>query len=111
MTADGIRRYFRHGTLVQLRVFEAVVRHGSYTRAAAELHVAQPTVSVQMRKLAETVGAPLLEVRGRHVRVTAAGRALHEACHDLFARLSMLDDALDGLRAEEEPAPAPEPVR
>ena len=94
-----IRRYFKHGTLTQLRVFEAVVRNGGYTRAAAELHLAQPTVSVQVRKLTETAGVPLLEMVGRRARPTAAGQALHEACLDLFAKLATLEDALDGLRA------------
>jgi DNA-binding transcriptional LysR family regulator len=105
MNPARIRRYFKHGTLVQLRVFDAVVRHGGYTRAAAELHLAQPTVSVQVRKLTETVGTPLLELTGRRVRPTAAGCLLHEACVDLFTRLSALEDALEGLRAGKDPAP------
>ena len=105
MQAGRIRRYFKHGTLGQLRVFEAVVRHGGYTRAAAELHLAQPTVSVQIKKLTETVGTRLLDVKGRQVRPTAAGGALHEACLDLFARLSTLEDLLEGLRAEKDLRP------
>ena len=100
MDVSRIRRYFKHGTLVQLRVFEAVVRHGGYTRAAAELHLAQPTVSVQVKKLTETVGTPLLELTGRQVRPTPAGSALYQACLDLFARLSALEDVLEGLRVE-----------
>jgi DNA-binding transcriptional LysR family regulator len=102
MHLGRIRRYFKHGMLVQLRVFDAVVRHGGYTRAAAELHLAQPTVSVQIKKLTETVGTPLLEVTGRRVHLTAAGYALHAACLDLFATLSTLEDVLDGLRAEKD---------
>ena len=102
MHTGRVQRYFKHGTLVQLRVFEAVVRHGGYTRAAAELHLAQPTVSVQIKKLTETVGTPLLELKGRRVCPTAAGYALHQACLDLFARLSTLEDVLAGLRADED---------
>ena len=100
MLQGKIRRYFKHGTLTQLRVFEAVVRHGGYTRAAAELNQAQPTVSVQVKKLTETVGMPLLEQAGRRVRPTAAGQALYEACLDLFATLSTLEDVLTGLRGD-----------
>ena len=59
MLQSGIRRYLRHGTLPQLRVFEASARLGNLTRAAEELHIAQPTASVQIRKLTETVGLPL----------------------------------------------------
>jgi DNA-binding transcriptional LysR family regulator len=103
-----IRRYLKHGTLTQLRVFEAVVRHGGYTRAAAELHLAQPTVSVQVKKLTETVGAPLLEPAGRRVRPTPAGHALYEACLDVFATLSTLEDVLAGLRETKGPAPGDE---
>jgi DNA-binding transcriptional LysR family regulator len=108
MLQSKIRRYLKHGTLTQLRVFEAVVRQGGYTRAAAELDLAQPTVSVQVKKLTETIGAPLLEQSGRRVRLTAAGHALHEACHDLFATLATLEDVLAGLRAGKEAAPSAE---
>ena len=59
MQQGRIRRYLKHGTLPQLRVFEAVARHGSFTRAAEELYLAQPTVSVQIRKLTETVGCAM----------------------------------------------------
>jgi DNA-binding transcriptional LysR family regulator len=109
MQQGRIRRYLRHGTLPQLRVFEAVVRHGSYTRAAAELQCAQPTVSVQIRKLTETVGVPLLKQSGRRVHVTAAGHALHEACRDLFETLSCLEDVLATLR-DGSPPSLPEQV-
>ncbi len=98
MQPDKIRRYLKHGTLPQLRVFEAVVRHGSFTRAAEELHIAQPTVSVQIRKLTETAGLPLLEPAGKRVQATAAGRALYEACRDLFGTLACVEDVLAGLR-------------
>jgi LysR family transcriptional regulator, low CO2-responsive transcriptional regulator len=63
-------------SLHQLRVFEAVARLASFTGAARELHSTQPTVSVQMRDLAQQVGLPLFEVGGRRVALTAAGEAL-----------------------------------
>jgi len=98
MPLPNIRRYFRHGMLTQLRVFEAVTRHGNFTRAAEELCMAQPTVSVQMRKLAETVGLPLFEYIGRRVRPTAAGRELYAACQEIFETLAALEDTLGALR-------------
>ena len=55
MSRARLRRFFRHGLLPQLFVFEAVARLGSVTRAAEELHLAQPTVSLQLKKLAETL--------------------------------------------------------
>ena len=63
----NIRRYLKHGILPQLRVFEASARLGCFARAAEELHLAQPTVSVQIKKLAETVGFPLFEQVGKRI--------------------------------------------
>ena len=62
----------------QLRCFEASARLLSVTGAARELHVTQPTVSVQLRQLAELVGEPLFEPHGRRIRLTEAGAALQE---------------------------------
>src|SRR5690349_17573708 len=55
MPLATLRRYFRHGLFPQLVVFEAVARLGSVTRAANELHLAQPTVSMQLKKLSQTL--------------------------------------------------------
>jgi DNA-binding transcriptional LysR family regulator len=93
-----IRRYLKHGMLPQLRVFEAVTRHGSFTRAAEELYMAQPTVSVQIRKLTETVGMPLLEQVGKRIHVTAAGHELYAGCREIFDTLSGIEDALSNIR-------------
>lgn len=93
-----LRRYFRHGTLTQLSVFEAVARHSSFTRAAEEVHMAQPTVSVQMKKLAETIGLPLFEMVGKKVQMTAAGRELYVACQDIFLRLEEVEERIARLR-------------
>lgn len=98
MPQSRIRRYLRHGTLPQLAVFEASARLSSFTRAAEELHLAQPTVSAQIRKLSECVGAPLFELVGKKIRLTEAGRRTHEHCKDVFAVLARLDDALAELR-------------
>jgi DNA-binding transcriptional LysR family regulator len=90
-----IRRYFRQGTLIQLRVLDAIVRLGSFTRAGEELHMAQPTVSVHMKKLGETIGAPLLEIVGKRVRLTAAGEKVHAAGQRIFEAITELDTALN----------------
>ena len=98
MPRSKIRRYLKHGMLPQLCVFEAVARHGSFTRAAEELFVAQSTVSVQIRKLTETIGAPLFEQIGKKIHVTESGRQLKAACDDIFGTLASLEDALNDLR-------------
>jgi len=101
MLQSGIRRYLKHGTLPQLRVFEASARLRSLTRAAEELHIAQPTASVQIKKLSETIGLPLFEQVGRRVYLTDAGRRLYAGCHEVFRAFSAIEEALNGMRAME----------
>ncbi len=67
----------------QLRAFEAAARLLSVTRAAEELHVSQPTVSVQLRELAAAVGEPLFETVGRRIRLTQAGEVLQQTVGEL----------------------------
>jgi len=99
MPRSKIRRYIRHGMLPQLAVFEAVSRLGSYTRAAEELFMAQPTVSIHMKKLTEAVGFILIEQTGKKLLLTEAGRELAAACRDIFERLSETEDRIAALRA------------
>lgn len=78
----------RHSTLRQLEVFEAIARLGSFTRAAEELYLTQPTVSMQIKKLAEAVGLPLFEQVGKKMYLTDAGRELHKTCRGIFEHLA-----------------------
>src|SRR5829696_3424301 len=94
MPGTRTERFFRHGTLPQMRVFEAVARLGSFTRAGEETHMAQPTVSVHMKKLAETVGVPLLHVSGKRVQLTPAGEELYAAVRRIMQTFKELDEAL-----------------
>jgi DNA-binding transcriptional LysR family regulator len=81
----------RHATLRQLQVFEAIVRLGSFTRAAEEMFLTQPTVSMQIKKLTDAVGLPLFEHVGRNVEPTEAGSELYDACRRMFETLSNLE--------------------
>jgi LysR family transcriptional regulator, low CO2-responsive transcriptional regulator len=67
----------------QLRAFEAVARLQSVTRAAQELHVTQPTVSVQLKEMAEAVGEPLFMPVGRGLRLTQTGELMQESISEL----------------------------
>jgi len=98
MPQSKIRRYFKHGTMHQLSVFEAVARLGSFTRAAEELHIAQPTASVQVKKLTETIGLPLFEQVGNRAHLTEGGRELQTACHEIFEDLARIEDRLSSIR-------------
>jgi len=69
-----------HLTLHQLRIFREVARAGSIARAARQLHLTAPTLSIQLRQLSEAAGMPLYEVIGRRLRLTEApfSGGLHE---------------------------------
>jgi DNA-binding transcriptional LysR family regulator len=69
-------------TLRQLRTFEAVARLKSFSSAADELKVTQPTVSKQIKLLHEEMGLPLLEQIGKRVFLTEAGRELYATSAD-----------------------------
>ena len=91
----------KYATFRQLWVFDAIARLGSFTRAAEEMHLTQPTLSMQVRKIAESVGFPLFEQVGKKIYLTDAGRALQELCREVFdgvARFEMTLAALKGLK-------------
>jgi LysR family transcriptional regulator, low CO2-responsive transcriptional regulator len=91
----------RHSTLRQLEVFDAIARLGSFTRAAEELYLTQPTVSMQIKKLTDAVGLPIYELVGKKVYLTDAGRALHVFTRELldhFARFEMTLADMKGLK-------------
>jgi DNA-binding transcriptional LysR family regulator len=91
----------RHATLHQLRIFQAVAEHNSFARAAAALHLSPPTLSLQVKQLAETVGQPLFEQLGKKIFLTAAGRTLASACQDIAQRLDLLSEDLAALQGME----------
>ncbi len=92
MTYSSSEKLIRHVSLRQLQIFEAVVRLGGYTRAAEALHLTQPTVSMQIKKLSDALGMPLLEQIGRKVYPTAAGRNVHAAALDILGRMVELGE-------------------
>jgi DNA-binding transcriptional LysR family regulator len=94
----GADYLIRHTTLRQLQLLEAIVRLGSFTRAAEELFLTQPTVSMQIKKLSEAIGAPLFRQVGRSVEPTDAGREVHAACREILSTLSNLEIKLADLK-------------
>ena len=89
-------------TFHQLEVFECVARRLSFTRAAEELQLSQPTVSAQMRQLTAEVGLPLFEQLGKTIHLTAAGRELLVASRQVFhdwSRFEMTVADLRGLKS------------
>ena len=88
----------RHASLRRLRVFEAVARHRSFSRAAAELHLTQPAVSMQVRQLEEEIGLSLVEQMGRRLDVTRAGREIVACARAVSERLRESEEALAALK-------------
>ncbi|MBO0850581.1 MAG: LysR family transcriptional regulator [Pseudonocardia sp.] len=73
--------------LRQLAYFDAVVRHGGFTRAAEQLRVAQPAVSAQIRRLESELGVELLARTTRRVRLTRAGELVLTRARRALAEL------------------------
>ncbi len=80
--------------LHRLRIFLVVARNGSFTRAAQELHIAQPAVSHQVKALERDLGVELFERGGRRIGLTPAGEVLATSCRDVFSRLDESAQAL-----------------
>jgi len=81
--------------LRHLRYFVAVADAGSFTHAAERMFIAQPTLSQQIRRLEQIVGAPLLQRRRDGLRLTAAGTVLLDASRDV---LSVVDHGVSRTR-------------
>jgi DNA-binding transcriptional LysR family regulator len=91
----------RNSTLRQLELFEAIARLGSFTRAAEELFLTQPTVSMQIKKLSDTVGMPLFEQVGKKIYLTDIGHELHRTCCGIsehLANFEMIAADMKGLK-------------
>lgn len=74
--------------LTATRVFEAVARHGSFTKAASELGMTQAAVSYQIKVLEDRVGAPLFLRRPRQIALTEVGQRLAPAITQAFTQIS-----------------------
>lgn len=90
-----------HISLRQLELFASVARNESFSRAAEEMHLTQPAVSVQIKNLEDSVGVPLFEYIGRRFFLTDAGRELFAASNTVFeslGRFEMLVSDMKGLK-------------
>jgi LysR family transcriptional regulator, low CO2-responsive transcriptional regulator len=81
----------RQSTLHQLKVFETVARLTSITRAAEELSLTQPTVSMQIKQLTQNIGVPLFEQIGKKLYLTESGKELQITCRDVFDKLARFE--------------------
>src|SRR4029079_14108872 len=84
----------KHATLRQLKVFASVARHLSFARAAEELHLTQPAISGQIRKLEENAGVALFEQVGRKTHLTAAGADLLGTVRSIIEQFEVAEHAM-----------------
>ena len=88
----------RHTTFRQMQIFEAVVRLSSFTKAAEELFLTQPTVSTQFKKLSDAMEIPLIDQSGRNLKATEAGEELYRTIRNIFDSLADLDTRISELK-------------
>lgn len=84
----------KHATLRQLKVFEAVARLRSFSRAAEELHLTQPAVSTQVGKLEEHAGNALFEQFGKKIYLTPAGAELLQISREIIRQFEAAENAM-----------------
>jgi DNA-binding transcriptional LysR family regulator len=87
-----------HVTFRQLRLFLAVADTGSVSRAAAAMHVTQPTASAQLKEVAQAVGLPLYEVISRRVHLTDAGRMLAQTARAMIMEWEAFEQQVDQVK-------------
>jgi LysR family transcriptional regulator, glycine cleavage system transcriptional activator len=78
--------------------FDAVARHGTFTRAALELNVSQPAISRRIAALEADLGTPVFGRDTRPLRLTADGRRLFEVLRASFSRLEQVVQEIRGAR-------------
>ncbi|MDA8421501.1 MAG: LysR substrate-binding domain-containing protein [Pseudomonadota bacterium] len=85
-------------TLRQMKVFESVARNLSYTRAASELFLTQPAVSMQIRQLERQLGVSLFERVGKRVHLTEAGKEVYQYSRSIAQTLDEMETLLADLK-------------
>lgn len=84
----------KNATLRQLKVFEAVARNLSFSRAAEELHLTQPAVSIQVNKLEDHAGLPLFEQLGKKIHLTPAGIEMLHSSRIIIQQFKEVEEAM-----------------
>ncbi len=87
-----------HLTLRQLKIFDTVARLSSHSRAAEQLHLTQPAVSMQIRQLEQAVSLPLFEQLGKKIYLTEAGREMQRYSRSILQQLAEAESVFDDLK-------------
>ncbi len=92
------RIHSKIGTFRQLEILLTVYEQGSIKKASDALHLTQPTVSMQLKKLSQSIDAPLYDQVGKKLIFTQAGIIMANAARDTLERMHVLDGELSALR-------------
>lgn len=88
-------------TLRQLQVFASVARHLSHSRAARELYLSQPAVSMQIKQLEQNIGLPLLEQVGKQLHLTEAGREMLHYSLSITQQITEMNQVFSAMKGLE----------
>ncbi|NJC26228.1 LysR family transcriptional regulator [Neolewinella antarctica] len=78
-------------TLRQLRIFTVVAEHKSITKAAKELYLSQPAVSIQLKKFQQQFDLPLTELIGKQLYITDFGQQIVNSAHSILAEVDAIE--------------------
>ncbi|MBI5006582.1 MAG: LysR family transcriptional regulator [Nitrosomonadales bacterium] len=88
-------------SLRQLQVFESVARHLNHSRAASELYLSQPAVSMQIKQAETAIGLPLFEQTGKKLHLTAAGSELLHYARSMLQLMQEMESVFDEMKGLE----------
>lgn len=84
-------------TFRQLEIFSSVARHMSFTKAAEELHLSQPAVSMQVKQMENLINSPLTEKVGKKLFLTEIGQIVLDYAEKILASKAALEETLASL--------------
>lgn len=87
----------RHITIRQIKIFESVARNLSFSRAAEDLHLTQPAVSMQIKQMEGQAGLPLFQHHGKRITLTEGGSLVLQHCRVILADLNAAEQSLANL--------------
>jgi DNA-binding transcriptional LysR family regulator len=87
----------KHITLRQIKIFESVARNLSFSRAAEDLHLTQPAVSMQIKQMEGLAGLPLFQHNGKRIALTEGGSLVLRHCQVILADLNAAEQSLADL--------------
>jgi DNA-binding transcriptional LysR family regulator len=87
----------KHITLRQIRIFESVARNLSFSRAAEDLHLTQPAVSMQIKQMEGLAGLPLFQHTGKRIALTEGGNLVLRHCQMILADINAAEQSLANL--------------